>query len=245
MNSLYSDLAKVYDAMYATFIDYKDEYEFYSEVLKKYNKKSLLEIGSGTGNLTTYFKKNGFEYLGFDLNEEMLEIARIKNPDCIYIKGDMRSFKLEKPVESIIMTGRTISYLLSNQDVESTLKSIHNNLEKGGVFCFDFIDANKFIPEISEGKEITHEASYDNIYYVRKSKWNLNLKQGMDFIWESNYYKKEGKKLIEIGKDNSIIRTFTINEIEIFLQINNFEIRKIIKKKSYAFPTYAIIALKK
>jgi len=244
MSNLYSELANVYEAMYATFIDYKSEYEFYSEILKKNGKKTTLEIGSGTGNLTKYFEENGFKYYGLDLSKEMLEIAKRKNPESIFINGDMRSFVLENFVESIIITGRTISYLISSEDVNSTLKSIYNNLEKGGLFCFDFIDASRFIPEIYKEKEVTHEASYDKKNYIRKSRWSLNLTQGMTLNWESIYYKKEGAELIEIGKDNSEVRTFTKDEIKIFLLINNFRIKEIIEKESYAFPTYAIVAEK-
>lgn len=71
----------------------------------------------------------------------------------------MRDFILEKPVDSILITGRTISYLLKNKDVNSTFISINKNLNAGGIVCFDFIDANQFIPEISDGKKITHEVN--------------------------------------------------------------------------------------
>lgn len=231
--------------MYTTFIDYKEEYEFYSKILKELGVNSLLEIGSGTGVLATYFITNGFQYLGLDLSEEMLQIAREKNKGCNFLNADMRSFTLDKQVESILMAGRTISYLNTNEDVNGAFKNSYSNLEEGGIFCFDFIDANVFIPSISIGKEIAHEASYEKMNYVRKSKWSPNLKQGMNFNWESKYYKKEGDTLIKIGEDNSVIRTFTMNEIEIFLEINNFDIKKKIKKATYAFPTYVIVAQKR
>jgi len=175
MNELYSDLAAVYEAMYATFIDYELEYNFYSNILKKWNKKSVLEIGSGTGNLTAYFEKNGFEYYGLDLSEEMLAIAIKKNPNSILMKGDMRSFELKNVVQSILITGRTISYLRTNTDVNATFSSIHDNLEKGGLLCFDFIDASRFIPDIRKGKEVTHEATYKGISYLRRSTWNIDV----------------------------------------------------------------------
>lgn len=245
MNELYSDLASIYEAMYATFIDYKLEYEFYSKILKRYTQKRILEIGSGTGNLTAYFEKNGFEYVGLELSLEMLKIAKQKNPNSIFINDDMRSFKYEKLVSAIIMTGRTISYLCSNDDVNSTLISVHNNLEKGGVFCFDFIDANRFVPEIYYGKEVIHEAVHNEIHYLRKSIWSINLTQGMAFDWSSIYFRKTENGLVEIGKDHSTIRTFTKDELKIFLEVNNFSVKEIIEKESYAFPTYVIVAQKK
>ena len=245
MGKLYSDLAEVYEAMYKTFIDYKEESIFYSEILRKYNKKSVLEIGSGTGDLASYFKEGGYEYSGLDLSKEMIHIAKRKLPDCTFLEGDMRSFELGKPVESVIMTGRTISYLISNNDVNETFKNIHANMEMGGIFCFDFIDANRFIPEILKDGEVIHEANNNHIKYVREGKWELKLKEGMDLIWTAKYSKEVNGELVEIGKDTSTVRTFTKDELKIFLTINSFEIKEIINRASYAFPTYVIVAEKK
>ena len=36
MNNLYTELATVYEAMYHTFIDYKEEHQFYSDLIKKF-----------------------------------------------------------------------------------------------------------------------------------------------------------------------------------------------------------------
>jgi SAM-dependent methyltransferase len=242
MNKLYAELAEVYEAMYATFIDYKVEYELYSAILRKYAQQDLLELGCGTGNLTSYFEQNGFEYLGLDLSAEMLELAKHKNPNSIFIQGDICSFTLEKQVGSMLMAGRTISYIRTNVAINNMMKTVHQNLEKGGIFCFDFIDANRFIPQIAKGIDIVHEAHYKAKDFVRKSKWSLHLQHGMDFFWESNYYKKEGEELIEIGQNDSIIRTFTKDEIIIFLKINGFEIKEILDKTAYAFPTFVVVA---
>lgn len=109
---------------------------------------------------------------------------------------------------------------------------------------FDFIDANRFIPQVSKEEKITHEVIYKDVKYKRKSKWELNLKTGMDFIWTSEYSKKVGGKFLKIEDDTSIVRTFTKDEIEIFLFLNNFKIKEIIDKETYAFPTYVIVAEK-
>ncbi|WP_343914899.1 class I SAM-dependent methyltransferase [Aquimarina litoralis] len=244
MSSLYTDLVEVYEMMYATFIDYQLEYDLYKSFLKKYDKNSILEIGCGTGNLSQRFINDNYDYCGLDFSKEMLKIAKKRNPNASFIHADMRHFSLKKPVESIIMTGRTISYLVKNKDVESTFASIHNNMKKGSIFCFDFIDANEFIPEISNKKAITHEVNHKNITYIRKSKWNPNILNSWCFDWESNFYKKEKNNLLKVGTDHSTVRTFTKDEIELFLILNGFEVIEIIKRASYAFPTYVVVTRK-
>lgn len=242
--NLYKDLAKVYEAMYHTFIDYKEEFEYYSTILKKYNKQQVLEIGCGTGNLANYFQKNGFDYLGLDASKEMIQMGKVKAPTCDFLEGDMRDFKLKQPVQSALITARTVSYLRTNADINTAFTCIHKNLQAGGILCFDFIDANEFIPPIINRKEIIHKATYQNTAYIRKSFWQAQLVHGMDFKWDSVYYKEEGTALKELGKDDSIVRTFTVNEIELFLTINGFDVKEMIARASYAFPTYVVVAEK-
>jgi len=170
MTNLYSKLASVYEAMYYSFIDYEEEYVFYSKILKKYNKNSVLEIGSGTGNLASHFLQNGFEYLGLDYSKDMTEIAKTKVPEGEFIVADMRDFQLKKQVQSAIITGRTISYIVEYQDVRATFKSICQNLQHGSILCFDFIDANRFILDITKERNVVHEATHKGKTYQRRSK---------------------------------------------------------------------------
>jgi len=244
MSTLYNELATVYEAMYKTFIDYEEEYNYYSSILKKYKKQQVLEIGCGTGNLAILFQKNGFDYLGLDASKEMIQLGKTKAPTCDFLEGDMRNFELNKQVQSAIITARTVSYLYTNKDVNAAFSCICKNLQVGGLLCFDFIDANQFIPPIVNGKEVIHTAIYQHTEYIRKSFWQARLVDGMDFTWHSIYYKKENGQLMEIGQDDSIIRTFTMNEIALFLSINGFIIREFLERASYAFPTYVVVAEK-
>lgn len=244
MENLYSDLANIYEAMYQTFIDYEDEYLFYSQILRKNKKQNLLEIGSGTGNLAHHFSQNNFDYQGLDFSEDMIKIAKSKNKNAQFLQGDMRDFNLEKPVDSILITGRTISYLLKNEEVNNTFFSINENLNQGGIVCFDFIDANQFIPGISKGKKITHEVVFENIEYRRDSFWSLTLKNGFDFRWISHFFQKENKEWKKIGEDDSVIRTFTKDELEVYLELNGFRILEKIERAAYAFPTIVIVVEK-
>lgn len=156
MNNLYSSLADVYEVMYKSFINYEDEFNLYSNLLLKYKCHSVAEIGCGTGNLASRFANEGFAYTGLDFSNDMFSIAKRNNPDCRFIQADMRDFLLPGQPESIIMTGRTISYLITNKDVSNTFSAIYENLHAPGILCFDFINANEFILQITKDS-IRHE----------------------------------------------------------------------------------------
>ncbi|WP_044397687.1 class I SAM-dependent methyltransferase [Lacinutrix sp. Hel_I_90] len=245
MQSLYTNgLEHLYDAMYQTFINYEEEYLFYSTLLNKYKKNQVLEMGSGTGNLAKYFVANGFDYHGLDYSADMVALASQKLSKKHFIQGDMRDFKLNQTTQSIIITGRTSSYLLSNKNVHNALHAIYNNLENQGILCFDFIDANRFIKSIKGGVNMEHAATYKQKTYYRESFLTPTTSNNIMFNWNAKYYEvtEDSKKLIT--QDDSEVRAFTKNEWELFLYLNDFELIECIDKPSYMFDTYVMVARK-
>jgi SAM-dependent methyltransferase len=245
MSSLYHSLSEIYEGMYQTFINYDDEFRFYSKILSSHQCESLVEIGCGTGHLAQRFTQGKFQYSGLDLSEDMLTIARRKTPDAKFMAGDMRDFHLADKQDSCIITGRTLSYLITNMDVLAMFKSVHQNLKSNGIVCFDLIDALKFIPKITTEK-IQHTAVVNGERYSRDSYWKINPSQSWTFDWLSVYQrKKDDGSYEEIGRDNSTIRSFTEDEITLFLTLTGFEVKNIIVRPSYAFDTLVFVAQRK
>jgi SAM-dependent methyltransferase len=246
MATLYDGkMAAIYDAMYQSFVDYNEEYDFYNSFIQENNCKTILEIGSGTGNLAKRFKEHGQSYIGLDYSQSMITIARERNEDCAFIQGDMRDFNLENQVDAIVITGRSTSYLTTNEDVNETFASLFNNLTEEGIIVFDFIDANRFIPYINENQKIIHQADYEGINYIRESHWETTSADNFMVDWTAKYYTDINAKKDLIADDFSTVRVFTLNEMQLFLYLNNFEIIKTIDRKTYAYDTYVIVAKKK
>ena len=246
MATLYEGkMAAIYDAMYQTFVNYDEEYTFYNTIIKANNCKTTLEIGSGTGNLAKRFNENDQDYTGLDYSESMLAIARERNENCTFIQGDMRDFNLEKQVDSIIITGRSTSYLTTNEDLNETFASLYNNITEQGIIVFDFIDANRFIPFINENQKIIHQAEHDGMNYIRESNWETTSLDNFMLEWNAKYYTIINGEKNLIADDFSTVRVFTLNEMQLFLYLNNFEIIKTIDRKTYAYDTYVIAAKKK
>lgn len=245
MSNLYKQLARVYEAMYKSFINYTEEFELYKSLIEPHiTKKTIVEIGCGSGNLANKFAAAGFEYTGLDVSEQMLKIAMQKAPNCNFLQADMREFSLAQKLDSCIITARTISYLITNKEVNNTFKAISKNLVSNGILCFDFIDANKFVKQLQVDNKPIHKANNENITYVRKGNWQQRFENGIDFYWTADYYKELDNKLQHLGSDESPVRAFTKNEIEIWLQINGFECLRFIERATYAFPTFVVVAQK-
>ena len=103
MNNIYITHSEIYEMMYQTFINYDEEYAYYSNKLKNYNAQSVFELGCGTGNLANRFLINGFNYTGLDLNKAMLDIAERKTPEAEFMEADMRNFSLPEKNKPVLL----------------------------------------------------------------------------------------------------------------------------------------------
>tara|TARA_R110002051_G_scaffold165130_3_gene235940 strand:- start:255 stop:1022 length:768 start_codon:yes stop_codon:yes gene_type:complete len=246
MSNLYgNDLAWVYDEIYQGFIDYKAEYEFYSSICHTYNSNKILEIACGSGNLAESFAANFLSYTGLDYSEAMLNIARTKFKNGNFIQGDMRNLNFTPKFDTILITGRSTSYLTHDNDLENTFRSVYKALVLNGLFIFDCIDADHFMPYISTNKNITHYSSINEKTYERDSVWKRKESTKHQLVsWKSKYYSTENSKKVLIGKDSSVFRTFTHLEITTNLLQNNFELLNTIERKTYAFNTNVYVCRK-
>ena len=95
----YSGFAKVYD-LFMDNIPYEEWTEYVKGLLKEEGITDgiLLDLGCGTGSVTELLAKAGFDMIGIDNSEEMLDIAMEKRYesglDILYLLQDMREFEL-------------------------------------------------------------------------------------------------------------------------------------------------------
>ncbi|MEJ1222011.1 class I SAM-dependent DNA methyltransferase [Sediminicola sp. 1XM1-17] len=245
MSNLYGPgLSKIFDKIYQGFIDYEAEFELYANLCLSRNVKSILELGCGTGNLAKRFSKSFHEYLGLDFSEHMLAIAKEKFPAGNFMQGDMRNFSLDQKYDAALITGRSTSYLLSNQDFQDTLKSVHRALNPRGYLIFDCIDADKFIPYVRKNPSVTHKSKVENNYYFRTSKWHSDPNDNTIIHWKSSYYLQKDPNTQFLGKDKVTFKVFTMAEITTALNKAGYEVLSIFERTTYAFDTFVVLAIK-
>ena len=245
MSKLYTNLANVYHEIYQTLFDYDEEFKFYDKHLTENEIKSVVEIGCGTGNLAKRLHEAGYEYLGIDLFDEMLKIAKTTAPLANFCQADARNFKLEEKQDCVIITGRSISYLTSNNDLLNAFRCIADSLKQGGLLMFDAIDASKLFVGFTDEKLDTLLATHGSNEYKRMSKSRKNLQTGWTWDWESEYFlKSQVGEYEKIGEDFSTLRAFLKDELSLFLKITGFELVNLLPKKSYAWEDNFFIAKK-
>lgn len=91
---------------------------------------TILELGSGGGNNARYLKDHARMTL-VDLAPGMLEVSRRLNPEAEHVEGDMRSVRLERTFDAVVIHD-AIMYLLTEDDLTAALATAHAHLKPGG-----------------------------------------------------------------------------------------------------------------
>ena len=173
----YTSFASVYD----TFMDnipYEEWAEYLSGLLAEYEVTDgiVLDLGCGTGTLTELMAARGFDMIGVDYSEEMLEIAMEKRAesgrDILYLLQDMREFELYGTVRAVISICDSLNYITEEAELEEVFRLVNNYLDPEGVFIFDFNTVYKY-------REILGDQTI------------AESREDCSFIWDNYYYEEE------------------------------------------------------
>jgi len=190
----YTDFALVYDTLMDN-TPYERWCEIITGILKRYGieKELVLDLGCGTGTLTELLAKEGYDMIGVDFSEEMLNRAMEKREESglqiLYLLQDMREFELYGTVKAVVSVCDSLNYLLEEEDIIETFRLVNNYLDPEGLFIFDFNTVHKYRDVIGD---TTIAENRDDC----------------SFIWENYYHEEE--------RINEYDVTFFIKEGELF-----------------------------
>lgn len=196
VNASYTGFAEVYDDLMDN-VPYEEWAAFLTAILKEHGvgsvtvsedadelaknlaveRNTVLDLGCGTGTLTELLAHAGFDMIGVDNSEEMLEIAVRKREesgsDILYLLQDMREFELYGTVGAVCSVCDSLNYILEEDDMVKVFSLVNKYLYPGGIFVFDFNTVYKYEQVIGD---TTIAENRDDC----------------SFIWE-NYYDPSGR----------------------------------------------------
>ncbi len=91
----------------------------------------LLELGSGGGHNAVHLAGD-FELTLVDISEPMLAVSRRLNPDVEHVQGDMRSIRLGRIVDAVVLHD-ALDYVVDPADLDATIATARAHLNPGGV----------------------------------------------------------------------------------------------------------------
>ena len=189
MMEAYGDFAGVYDELMDN-IPYGQWSRRLDALIRKYGvsqpernaagildgeRNRVLDLGCGTGTLTELMYGLGYDMIGVDMSEAMLNIAMEKKAESgceiLYLNQDMRELELYSTVGTVYSVCDSLNYILEEDELLQVFSLVNNYLFPGGIFLFDF----------------------NTEYKYRELIGNTTIAENRDdcsFIWE-NYYDPE------------------------------------------------------
>ena len=211
----YTSFARVYD----TFMDnipYKEWCEYLTGLMREYGVRDglVLDLGCGTGNMTELLAKAGYDMIGADNAEEMLEIAMEKRDksghDILYLLQD------------VISVCDSVNYITEPEELQEVFRLVNNYLDPKGVFIFDFNTRYKY-EEILGDRTIAEN------------------REECSFIWDNYYYEDEKineydlSLFIETDKDSGLYRKYEETHYQRAYTLE--EMKELIRKSGLEFVT--------
>lgn len=227
--NIYTGFARVYE----TFMDnipYETWCSYLTGLFKEYGVKSgslVCELGCGTGSMTRLLAQAGYDMIGIDLSEEMLDVARYEHPeeesDILYLNQDMREFELFGTVAAVVSVCDSMNYLTSEEDLLQVFRMVNNYLDPGGYFIFDMkteyhyevLMGNRTIVDNREDCSLIWENFYDKETHINQ--YDITIYSKAEFE-EEEEAGEELPPLYERMEESHIQRAYPVEKIISLLQ---------------------------
>jgi len=158
LEKLYEPIADIYD------LESRDvgDIDFYLGFAREQGSP-VLELAGGTGRVALELARAGFEVVGLEISEAMLEVARKKTQELpedasknvTWVQGDMRDFDLGRTFPLVIIPYRSFQHLETRADQERCLECVARHLESGGRFVLSL-----FAPSY---ERLVHKQLYNHL----------------------------------------------------------------------------------
>ena len=209
----YTGFAAVYD-IFMDNVPYEEWSSYLHGLLLEHGIEEgiVLDLGCGTGAMTERLAAFGYDMIGVDNSEDMLELAMEKR---VQSGQDMREFELYGTVRAAVSVCDSVNYITEPEELKEVFRLVNNYLDPEGVFIFDFNTVYKYKEVMGDTviAEDRGECSFiwDNYYYDEEkiNEYDLTL-----------FIREEGKEknLYRKYQETHYQRGYTLDEMKELIQ---------------------------
>jgi SAM-dependent methyltransferase len=105
-----------------------------ADLVASYGPESVLDAGCGTGRVAIELSRRGHAVIGVDLDDRMLEAARAKAPDLVWMRGDLTDPGLDldgQTFDVVVMAGNVLIFVPPGSE-EQVIDNAARWLRPGG-----------------------------------------------------------------------------------------------------------------
>jgi SAM-dependent methyltransferase len=166
-------------------ITYRNILKITNNYISNTNNQSVLEIGTGSGFLTSFLEKK-YPYItiyGIEYDERLVELTKSKINNCKIVQGNAENFDLKLKF-NLIVSLQVIEHLYNPVDM---IKSVRNHLAEDGVFLFTTPNLGCVSNKVMKTK--WHGYRIDHVSLKSRENWDdLLTKEGFDKIYSGSTF---------------------------------------------------------
>jgi SAM-dependent methyltransferase len=222
--------ADAYDDIY-TEKDYDGETELLVRLFREYADGAVgtvLDLGCGTGGHALRLAARGYEVVGVDRSEEMLEQAQAKaeglSGEVSFSLGDIRAVRLNRQFDAVLVLFAVLGYQTGNADVLAALQAARAHLRPGGLLLFDVW----YGPAVLRNRPTQRFKSIDTERgrLLRLSKGELDVRHHLCEV-DIHLWLLAGDRLVTETEERHSVRFFFPLELELVLGTAGFSLERL------------------
>ena len=163
----------------------------YFDLFLKDCKPRILDLGCGMGHYSNYMYDKGFDIVGVDISENMINIAKRNNPNIEFIVSDICDLEIVKNCE---FDGIVLAYVLqhlSKEEVPNLFCEINYMVNENCKLLMFLREGNGISEEVepidTRYKYIINEYSKDEIKKILfDNGWKIDLIETKEYIDDPN-----------------------------------------------------------
>lgn len=224
----YQKFAYLYDELMKD-VPYDKWVELVKNTAMKYNVqgKRLLDLASGTGELSVRLSANGYDVTGVDLSEDMLTVAQSKAAsqglNIMFFQQNMAELDGLGSFDVIGIFCDSLNYLQSEQEVVSTFQHVYHHLSEQGLFIFDVHSIYKIMQVFMNQTFAINEEEISYIWHSYQGEHPNSVEHDLSF-----FVLDEKSDKYDRYDELHFQRTYPIEVYESWLLETGFELLEVV-----------------
>jgi SAM-dependent methyltransferase len=187
--------------------------------------RSILDLGCGTGNHALPLAQQGYEVVGVDRSEAMLDQARRKAanlpPDSPVVlhQGEIRNVDLGRRFDAALMMFTVLGYHLENADALSALRTARRHVNSGGLFIFDVMYGPAVLHQRPSQRVKVIQTPHGKVLRVASGELDIRCQL---CIVHYHLWRLERNRLVAETEECHPVRYFFPLELDLLLECTGF-----------------------
>lgn len=228
-------------AIYDSFNEDARYDEYCSFIIKSFSEYSrhpagyqprAVDLCCGTGEMALRLAREGFDVVGVDRSDQMLQSASQKafsEPELalFFVRQDMRRLKMDAKANLFVCCYDSLNYLSSAEELDRVFRAVSEHLSDTGVFIFDLNSHKRFSDYYAdkqfvfrrENGVLIWESRFDNEKQICEFDVDIFAKNGSQYIRSGEKLKQKyfsDEEVFKALENNSLKAVSRIDESEIF-----------------------------